>query len=105
MIGERLADLRKDRGMTQKDLANQLHMTTATISAYEREINEPNDDVKKRIALLFDISLDYLVGLIDSPLPISHKDTIVLPQGLTSEAIPSIEEFIELMRIKYSRRK
>ena len=36
MIGERLSDLRKYRGLTQKELADALHLTKDNISAYER---------------------------------------------------------------------
>lgn len=67
MIGERLSDLRKDRGLTQKELADALHLTKDNISAYEREYNEAPDNVKIAIARFFDVSVDYLLGLTDSP--------------------------------------
>ncbi len=67
MIGERLSDLRKDRGLTQKELADALHLTKDNISAYEREYNEAPDNVKIAIAQFFDVSVDYLLGLTDSP--------------------------------------
>ena len=67
MIGERLCDLRKDRGMTQQQLADVLHLTKHNISAYERGYNEAPDDVKIAIAKYFHVSVDYLLGLTNRP--------------------------------------
>ena len=67
MIGERLCDLRKDRGMTQQQLADVLHLTKHNISAYERDYNEAPDDVKIAIAKYFHVSVDYLLGLTNRP--------------------------------------
>lgn len=46
MDGERLSELRKDRGVTQQQLAAALSVSSNTISAYERGINEPDDRMK-----------------------------------------------------------
>ena len=43
MDGERLSELRKDRGVTQQQLAEAVSVSGNTISAYERGINEPDD--------------------------------------------------------------
>ncbi len=67
MTGERLCDLRKDRGMTQQQLADVLHLTKHNISAYERDYNEAPDDVKIAIAKYFHVSVDYLLGLTNRP--------------------------------------
>ena len=67
MIGERLSDLRKERGMTQQQLADVLNLTKHNISAYERDYNEAPDDVKIAIAKYFHVSVDYLLGLTNRP--------------------------------------
>ncbi len=67
MIGERLSDLRKDKGLTQQELADILHLTKYNISAYEREANEAPDNVKIAMAQYFGVSVDYLLGLTDKP--------------------------------------
>ena len=67
MIGKRLSDLRKDREMTQQQLADLLHLTKHNISAYERGANEPPDEIKIAIANHFRVSIDYLLGLTDCP--------------------------------------
>ena len=79
MIGERLSDLRKERGITQRQLADELHLTKYNISAYEREANEAPDSVKIAIANYFQVSIDYLLGMTDCPnlyeRPGSHVPT------------------------------
>ena len=50
MVGERLAELRKDRGMKQKDLSEILSVSVTTISGYENNQNTPSDEIKVHIA-------------------------------------------------------
>ena len=42
MIGERLAEVRKDHGDTQQTLAAKLNVTKYTVSSWEQEKSEPN---------------------------------------------------------------
>ena len=50
MIGERLSFLRKEKGMTQQELAEALELTKYTISSYEADKTAPNDEIKVAIA-------------------------------------------------------
>lgn len=61
-FGEILAELRQDRKMTQKELAQKMFVTVGTISNYENGVHFP--DVEKLIALadFFDVTTDYLLG-------------------------------------------
>lgn len=68
MFGERLQELRKDKGWTQKDLAAKLSLSWITISSYETGQSMPNSDTLRNIAVCFDVSLDYLFDLIDHPV-------------------------------------
>ena len=87
MIGEHLRELRKDRGLTQEQLAKDLYINFRTYSGYEREESEASDEVKIKIAQYFNISLDYLLGLIHQPHPIDIGDEYVrLPFRFSSEA-------------------
>ena len=69
MIGERLSELRCDRGLTQDELGELLHLKKHNISAYERGQSEAPDDAKIAIAQFFGVSVDYLLGLTDRPTP------------------------------------
>ena len=75
MIGERLLELRKDAGLTQDELAAILNINKHSISSYERDKSEPPDQTKIAIARYFNVSVDYLIGLIDYPVPLQRSNT------------------------------
>lgn len=77
MIGSRLTELRKRAGLSQRQLGEQLDVSHYTISAYEKERSEPGDQIKVRLAQHFNVSLDYLLGLIDTPMPVSRSETSI----------------------------
>ncbi|TMV49541.1 helix-turn-helix transcriptional regulator [Paenibacillus mesophilus] len=66
MIGVQLRQLRKARKMTQKQLADKLNVAKSTISQYENNINEPDLKTVVKLAELFDVTIDYLLGRIDT---------------------------------------
>ena len=55
-------DLRKQKGWSQIDLANESGVSREMIGKYERGIATPSLDAAKKIADAFGVSLDYLVG-------------------------------------------
>lgn len=62
MIGNKLKTLRLKNGYTQSDLAKMLNLTPKAISFYENNQREPNIETLKKIANIFDVTLDYLFG-------------------------------------------
>lgn len=101
MIGERLADLRKDKKLGQKELAEKLKISPYTISSYEREKSTPDDEMKVKIAKFFNISLDYLLGLVDDEIPIGGGKPFYVPENLPPQAIQEITDYIEYIKTKY----
>ncbi|MBQ7643189.1 MAG: helix-turn-helix transcriptional regulator [Clostridia bacterium] len=61
----RLKELRTDKGLTQKQLAEKLILSKNIICEYEKGRSEPNIDTLIKLADLFDCSIDYLVGRTD----------------------------------------
>ena len=61
----RLIALRKERQMTQTDLAKAIHKTRSTISGYETEGKEPDFGTLCSFAVFFGVSVDYLLGKED----------------------------------------
>ena len=64
---QRLKDLREDHDLTQSDIANLLQTTREQISKYENGKQMMGIDKYIRLAQYYNVSLDYLTGLIDSP--------------------------------------
>lgn len=63
ILGERLKELRKERGLTQKQLAEALGLNSVTYLHYEKEQHEPPLGLLADFAKFFDVSVDYLLGL------------------------------------------
>ncbi len=101
MIGERLQELRKDHNMSQAEFAKILGVSHYTISSYECNRSDPDDKSKILIAKLFNVSVDYLLGLIDEPLSFERtKNTINLPQTFNEQDYFEIKDFIEYLKYK-----
>ena len=62
---KRLKELRKQRNLTQKDLAKILGVYPQSVGYYENNINKPDPDMLIKIADYFQVSVDYLLGRED----------------------------------------
>lgn len=60
-LGQKIRKLRIDKGLTQKDLSDKIHVTFQTISKWENDENEPDVSTLRELAKLFGCSLDYLL--------------------------------------------
>jgi len=95
MLGERLAFLRRKENISQKELGDKLNISHYTISSYEKGRSEPNDEIKIRIARYFNVTLDYLVGLIDKPCPYEREEGILyLPKRFPKDAQDLVRDFL-----------
>lgn len=61
-IGERISELRKDKGFKQKDIASKLNVAISTISNYETNCHEPDLTNLCKLADMLDVTTDYLLG-------------------------------------------
>lgn len=102
MIGERLADLRKDRGLTQTQLAEKMNLTKTNISAYEREHNEAPDATKIALAKYFHVSVDYLLGLTDLPNAYEPaRNSILLNKDFPPAAKAMLQCLVRIISVAY----
>lgn len=60
-IGQKIRNLRTERGITQRDLADQFHVSFQTVSKWENDENEPDIATLRELARYFTVSVDYLV--------------------------------------------
>lgn len=100
-FAQTLRKLRKDRRMSQKELAKQLGLSDVSVSRYELGTAEPNIETLKEIAKIFNVSVDELLGnnsfhqLPDKAIRIAQKDT----RGMINVALNSLndEELKEIL--------
>ena len=64
---QRLKDLREDHDLTQSDVAEILQTTREQVSKYETGKRMMGADKYIKLAKYYNVSLDYLMGLIDTP--------------------------------------
>lgn len=65
----RLRDIREDRDLTQRQVADYLHIRQNTYSQYENGQRGLPIDTLIKLARYFDVSTDYILGLTDEPHP------------------------------------
>ena len=104
MIGERLQELRKDKGLSQEDLAKILGVSHYSVSSYECNRSDPDDKSKVILAKLFDVSVDYMVGLVDEPVSYNREGrSIKIPTDFSNEEYEDVLRFTEF--IKFNKDK
>lgn len=84
-LGQKLKKLRTEKGLTQKDLADQLHVTFQTVSKWESDINEPDFSTLKELSKILNCSIEYLFS--DDELRVEDDDFFLEP-----EPIPVVPE-------------
>ena len=62
-FGLRLKKLRKNKNLSQDELARKIHKSKSVISGYENNIKTPPIDVLTNLALIYGVSLDYMLGI------------------------------------------
>ena len=61
-FSQRIRQLRRDKHMTQVQVAQRIGVTASMVSSYETDIRLPSYEVLLRIADMFGVSVDYLLG-------------------------------------------
>jgi len=106
-FNERLRQLREEKGMDREQLAARLDMSYSTIAKYEAGSRFPDQDTLLKLADIFDVSTDYLLGKSDFRRPLPQTVAPYLPEGfdkLSPEARKEVMDFIEYVRVKYAKK-
>lgn len=74
-INNRIKELRKGIGLTQKQLAEKINVSPQVISNWERKYTNPDHDDVKKLSQIFDCSTDFLLGLSEKAT-IPNKSTL-----------------------------
>ena len=66
ILAKRLRELREEKGLTQKELAQALGLNSkSTITNYEQNSRDPDYETLIKIAKYFEVSVDFLLGQTD----------------------------------------
>lgn len=92
-IGEKIAELRKDLGLKQKDVATVLNVAVSTVSNYETDSHEPDLNNLCKLADILGVSTDYLLGRTNIPDNMNVlKETI--HDTITKEDVLNMMEYM-----------
>ena len=92
-FGEKLKEVRIKAGLTQKQLADKLWLSKATVSYYEQSLRYPSPEMLIKLSNVFHVSTDYLLGIEDKKQTLDVTD-------LADEDIQFLKNAIELLRKK-----
>lgn len=91
-MGERLKALRQSKQLTLKQVSERVGVSISVLSAYEVEDRHPSYNVLLKLATLYDVSTDYLIG--------REQARTLNVDGLSEREIKSIMEIIAIMKDK-----
>lgn len=99
MLGEKLEELRRRKGVRQEDVADYLNIARPTYTQYENNKRRPDIDTLKKIADFFDCSTDYLLGKAVERNTKKQKlyDVIARAKDLPEENIEQVSDALEAL--------
>lgn len=89
-MGEKLRLLRTENKLTQKQVANRVGVAVSAVSSYESGVRYPSYYVLIKLASLFHVSTDYLLGV--------EKNRNIDVSGLDEDKISVISQLVEMLR-------
>ena len=84
-LGQKIAELRKAKNMTQLELANKLNITDKAVSKWERDISCPDVSTFPKLAEILGVSVDELLQAHSSETKGTEKEDVV---DLVLKAVP-----------------
>ena len=97
-MGERIKQLRKEKGMTQTDLAQTLNVTKGTVSTWETNSRVPGFETLTALCDLFDRRMDYIMGRSDDATPTTQNE-----DEMEDLALSQVEADLTEYALKYAR--
>lgn len=98
LLGDRINDLRLEKGITQLELAKYLYIKRNTLSQYENNRRIPSIDTIKKIANYFNTSIEYVLGVTDLRISPTDKKIEVFLNLFVKLKPTDQEEIIAHMR-------
>lgn len=103
--GQRIAELRLQKKMSQSELAKAAHVSPSTIGMWETDQRAIKDNDLVNLANLFDVTVDYLLGRTNDKheevLAAAHLDKDL--KDMTPEQRKAVYDFIEFQKKRIDR--
>lgn len=102
MLSKRLQMLRESKGLSKKQVAEDLNLPYTTYRNYENNVCEPNSEVLVKIAEYFEISIDWLLDYKpkNKNSPVINKQWEVFEKKLnlfSIEELNKLDSYIEFL--------
>lgn len=94
-MGKKLKALRIEKNLTQKQVADRIGVAVSAVSSYEAGIRLPSYKALIKLAGIYHVSCDYLIGV--------DKYRNIDITGLDDDEIELVSHTVELLRNKHSR--
>lgn len=95
-MSTRIADARKDIGMTQRTLAEKLGIAASTLNGYEKGNHKPDSDILIAVSSITGCTIDYLLNRVDGFHDYYGKEKSPAPAEAETEEV-SLEETDRLL--------
>lgn len=93
MLGLRIRELRTSFGWSQVELAEKLNVSKQTVSNWENDNIQPSIEMLVRVAKIFRVSTDYLLGLDEIP----RLNIEGLPLSVVAHISMLIDDYLTLL--------
>ena len=116
MFGDCLKKLRKEKDVSQQDVAKALGVSRQVYNNYELEKREPDHKMLVRIADYYGVTVDYLLGRVNVPVFVLEKDietplekeavlkNLIVAENFSDDDGDSLKEYLDLLRIRKMQR-
>lgn len=108
---KKLRLLREEAGMSQQKLADLLNISQQAVFKYEKTSNEPDIDTLIRIAEIFNVTVDYLIGNSEIREKNAKYNAVILTESEAKHiarwrSIPSsVQNVIDMLIVNISKEK
>ncbi len=92
-MGDKLKTLRTEKKLTQKQVSDMIGLAISAVSSYESGTRYPSYDVLVKLARIFHVSTDYLLGMTDK------RNIDVTDLG--DDEIELVSQLVDMLRNKH----
>lgn len=110
MVAQRIKALRSELKISQEELASRIGISRSALSLYEIGRREPDFDIIQRLASLFGVSVDYLLGRTDlrkdlSDIEMHASRAPGIGEDLPEEGRKELLDYYQYLKQKYGKKK